>query len=406
MNYWPAEPTNLSELTSPLFDLVESAIPAGSEVARKYYNARGFVMHHNTDLWGDAIPIDGVPSGIWPMGAAWLSLHFWDHYDFTRDKTFLTYRAYPVLKEAALCVLDSLTPDGIGHLLSGPSLSPENRFKMPDGTNHSLAMSPTMDVEITTVLFNRTIQAAEILGVDADLRQQLAAAKAKLPPFKIGQFGQLQEWQQDYTEQDPGHRHISHLFALYPSDLITPRGTPDLVKAARATLQRRLDHGGGGTGWSRAWVVNDWARLLEGDQAYESLLVLLRKSTLPNLFDNHPPFQIDGNFGATAGISEMLLQSQSDEVQLLPALPAAWKDGKITGLHARGATEWDLEWRGGKASAARVTALENSQPRVRAPQGQSVSAITSAGKKVETKPGADGTITFQARKGEQYEIVF
>jgi alpha-L-fucosidase 2 len=406
MNYWPAEPTNLSELTGPLFDLIDNAKPAGRDVAKFYYNARGFVLHHNTDLWGDAIPIDGVPYGVWPMGAAWLSLAEWDHYDFTRDRQFLAQRAYPTMKEAAEFLLDSLTPDGKGHLLSGPSLSPENRYKLPDGTPHSLVMSPTMDVEITTTLFNRVIEAAEILGVDADFRKQLADARAKLPPFKVGRFGQLQEWQEDYVEQDLGHRHISHLFALFPSNLITVRGTPELARAARTSLERRLEHGGGGTGWSRAWVVNYWARLLDGDQAYDSIQVLLRKSTLPNLFDNHPPFQIDGNFGGTNGIAEMLLQSQSGEIQILPALPSAWPDGRITGLKARGGDEISIDWKAGKATSVELHAAVDGVQKVRAPKGQAIAGIAANGKSVALTKTADGAVTFQGKAGAAYRVSF
>ncbi len=406
MNYWPAEPTNLSELTEPLFDLIDNARPAGREVAKFYYHARGFVIHHNTDLWGDAIPIDGIPSGIWPMGGAWLSLHYWDHYDFTRNKRFLAERAYPAMKEAAEFLLDSLTPDGKGHLLSGPSLSPENRYKLPDGSSHSLAMSPTMDVEITTALFNRVIQAAEILGVDADLRKQLAAARAKLPPFQIGRFGQLQEWQEDYAEQEPGHRHISHLFALFPSDLITLRGTPELAKAARASLERRLANGGGGTGWSRAWIVNYWARLEDGEQAHENLVALLRRSTLPNLFDNHPPFQIDGNFGGTNGIAEMLLQSQSGEIKILPALPAAWLDGRISGLKARGGDEVSIEWRSGKAVNVELRAAVGGAQKLRAPKGQTIASVTDGGKAAAISKDEDGAISFGAQAGHTYAVRF
>jgi alpha-L-fucosidase 2 len=375
-------------------------------VAQFYYKARGFVIHHNTDLWGDAVPIDGIPSGIWPLGGAWLSLHYWDHYDFTRDKQFLAARAYPAMKEAAEFLLDSLTPDGKGHLLSGPSLSPENRYKLPDGSTHSLVMSPTMDIEITTTLFSRVIQAAEILGVDADLRKQLADARTKLPPFKIGSFGQLQEWQEDYVEQDPGHRHISHLFALFPSDLITLRGTPDLAKAARASLERRLANGGGGTGWSRAWIVNYWARLEDGEQAHENLLALLHHSTLPNLFDNHPPFQIDGNFGGTNGIAEMLLQSQSGEIKILPALPAAWPDGRITGLRARGGGEVSIAWRGGKAVNVELRASVDGTQKLRAAKGQTISGIFSSGKPVVVSKDADGAMTFAAKAGQTYNVLF
>ena len=406
MNYWPAEPTNLSELTGPLFDLIDNAIPAGREVAQFYYKARGFVLHHNTDLWGDAVPVDGVPSGIWPFGGAWLSLHYWDHYDFTQDKDFLAKRAYPVMKEAAEFLLDSLVKDDKKHLVSGPSLSPENRYKLPDGTTRSLAMSPTMDVEITITLFNRVIRAAEILGVDADLRKQLADTRSKLPPFQIGKYGQLQEWQEDYDEQDPGHRHISHLFALFPSDLITLRGTPELAKAARASLERRMAHGGGGTGWSRAWIVNYWARLEDNEQAYQNLMALLTKSTLPNMFDNHPPFQIDGNFGGTNGVAEMLLQSQSGEIKILPALPSEWPDGRVTGLRARGGDELEIDWNSGKAAHVELRAAVDGQQKLRAPKGQTIARVMSAGKPVTLSNQPDGTVAFAAKAGQVYTITF
>jgi alpha-L-fucosidase 2 len=406
MNYWPAEPTNLSELTGPLFDLIDNARPAGREVAQFYYNARGFVIHHNTDLWGDAVPIDGVASGIWPFGGAWLSLHLWDHYDFTRDKEFLADRAYPVMKEAAEFLLDTLVKDSQSHLVSGPSLSPENRYKLPDGTAHSLAMSPTMDIEITITLFNRVIQAAQILGVDADFRKKLADTRSRLPPFKIGKYGQLQEWQEDYEEQEPGHRHISQLFALFPSDLISLRGTPELAAAARASLERRLANGGGGTGWSRAWVVNHWARLEEGDKAHENLMALLRKSTLPNLFDNHPPFQIDGNFGGVSGIVEMLLQSQSGEIKVLPALPSAWPSGRVAGLRARGGDEVTIDWAAGKAVKVELRATVDGPQKLRAPKSQKIAAVISAGKPVTLSNQPDGSVTFEAKASQTYTVTF
>jgi len=353
MNYWPAEVSNLGETVDALYNLLVRMQTNGERTAREMYATEGFVAHHNTEIWADTEPIDGVPYGIWPMGAAWLTLSLWEHYEYSGDVKYLRERAYPLMRDAAVFLLQNLFDDGKGHLVSGPSLSPENQYYTADHQKASLDVSPTMDVEITTALFRRVIEAAKTLKADETLQEDLTNALNKLVPLQIGHFGQLQEWRNDYEEVEPGHRHLSHLFGVYPSGEINPT-TPDLYKAARVSLERRLGNGGGGTGWSRAWVVCLWATFGEADQAEDSLRILFSKSTWPNLFDLHPPeiFQIDGNLGATAGIARMLIDSGNGKLALLPALPSAWKEGRVTGLRAKGALTVDIEWKNGVVTTA------------------------------------------------------
>lgn len=400
MNYWLAEVTNLSECHEPYFDHVKRLAVNGSVTAQTMYGCQGWMAHHNTDLWADSAPQDRwIPATLWPLGGAWLCTHVWDRFMFTQNRDFLRDLIGP-LRGSVQFFLDYLIEDGgAGYMVTSPSLSPENQYRHPNGEEGCMCIAPTMDTQILRSLFEGYLAAVEIVGTETDtpIATHVKQYLCKLPPLQIGKHGQLQEWLEDYDEVDLGHRHVSHLWGLYPGTQITADDTA-LLEACKQTLRRRAAHGGGHTGWSRAWMIALWARLRDGDEAGRQVAEILRTSTHDNLLDDHPPFQIDGNFGATAGITEMLVQSHAGCIVLLPGLPGEWADGVVRGIVARGGFEVGISWGGGRLLNAVITARRGGRCTIALDEGYQ---ITGGGVCVV---GCGAAVAFETEVDAVYHI--
>lgn len=398
MNYWPAAMLNLLDMEEPLLDQIERWAVNGEQVARDYYNMGGWTVHHNSDIWAVANPVQGDPKyANWALGSPWLCQHLFWHYQFTMDKEYLKNRAYPLMKGAAEFCDDWLVLKD-GYYVTAPSTSPENVFIDNHGNKGVVTIASTMDMQIIWDLYNNLIEVSEVLGVDDELRKNWVERRDKLFPMRIGKAGNLMEWYGDWEDEDPEHRHVSHLFGLHPGRQISPLENMDLAQAAIKTLEVRGD---GGTGWSKAWKINFWARLLDGDHAYKMYRELLTTSTLINLFDTHPPFQIDGNFGSIAGVVEMLLQSHMNELHLLPALPKEWRAGSIGQMLARGGYAVSMEWHDNSLYKATVTSKIDNKCVIR-------TDVPIQIKNMETETVREGKYyitSFDAKKGNKYEIV-